>query len=1474
MTRTQTTKLFKKLFMTFLTLAMVFGIVNIKPVAAAELNVENGSYAIVADGKALEATADGWGTPVTMTGIYSGTQNKVSSSSILTITNSSEEGWYNIEATGFKAGVHLKSESLDAAAKYVFANSETLNTDYNFKFEVSDSDVSKVKIITYRGYYLYIGDDGRILRTTEPSQATEFTLVKNPEVLDTTVTIKNVATGKYVSFESVDESSDEWQDIYVDKDTVTDNEKFDLSYATNNDGIANVIDLKSIGKPGFKLATDRWQATEDHTYVKAAKSNEVGGWTAVAVVPAGDDAVYLKDVKNGNYITVDENNVLAGGYTGEVTDREKFILSYDMESDPVSSLSIEDSTRTQTTLDLSWSNPTTVYTKQELWQQASNETVASKIADLTEETSYQVTGLNPGMEYTYFIRTYNGTLMVQSESISAKTRVGDKPATPTNVQIKESGNDKVVISWDKAENATHYKLQWAPSAYGTYSDVENGIVKDATSIEVTLTGNKYENYYRVVAINNGASDTVGLDAEYSDVSKFVSLETNLFGDHTIIFADTDETAQIDDVLLKLYEQQSDANADAQFKAGQYQVYFKPGDYTDTTCMYLGFYTSFNGLGKTPYDVKLNNVAIPAYLSDNNATCNFWRSMENVSIINTGNEQGKAQYGSWRQDQFNWAVAQAAPLRRIYSERPIAYDWNYGWASGGYVADSKVVGTFNDNGNELSAGTFSGQQFYTRNSEFTGNVYGCTLNNFFQGVKAPNLPDATTGETLLSGNGYSNWNIADSSGSQQVFTNIETTKEISEKPFLYIDDDGEYRVFVPAVRENTKGTSWSENDMGEGKSIPLSEFYIASPDDSAATINEMIADGKNIYFTPGTYHAEEPILVSLDDTILLGTGMTSIIPDNEEAAMIIDDDVTGIKLAGIIFDAGEHSEYLLKVGIEKNNNDNSDDPIVLQDLFFRIGGTTDELTKADNALEINTNDVLCDHFWIWRADHGAGVEWYGNESAHGLIVNGDDVICYALFNEHFQDYNTLWNGENGATYFYQNETAYDPISQDVWMSHNGTVNGYASYKVANNVKNHYAVGLGIYNVFIYTGESYDSSEVQIQLDNAIEVPNSENVIVENACLQTFAKDDGALQKINSIINGVGDGVSSGTNEETGLKGEGWSRKFLLSYQNGTAVVGKATNGNSANFGKYIGVDTITDIKQLGEDGLDVASMQGLYDQYQNLNETDYTKESWEALQAVVTKVETMLSNDYLKYDAVKADFDKVMVEFETALDKLVPVTPQQPVDKTQLQEVYDNYSKLDESQYTADSYEGLKDALVNALAVLNNENATQEEVDAAYQAVQTAYKSLELVETTPDADKTQLQAIYDQYNDIDESLYTKESYGALTSALEDALAVLNNENATQEEVDAALTVLQEAYEGLVAVEPQPGDDNTNPGEETGDKDPGNTGNNNSSQTETNKPQKTTGKGAKTGDDSTVVLFATLGLLSTGGYVALRRIKDED
>ena len=183
------------------------------------------------------------------------------------------------------------------------------------------------------------------------------------------------------------------------------------------------------------------------------------------------------------------------------------------------------------------------------------------------------------------------------------------------------------------------------------------------------------------------------------------------------------------------------------------------------------------MGKTPYEVKLNNIEVPAYLdgsatSDNhwadtgewrNATCNFWRSAENISVVGEGDASAadklSASTDNSKKDYFNWSVAQAAPLRRVYSTRKVSYDWAFGWASGGYTADSYF---------ESDAGTASGQQYFTRNTVIKGSGTGTTLNNFNIGVDSASLPDSKNGTALVQGNGYTDW------AENGVTTNITTT----------------------------------------------------------------------------------------------------------------------------------------------------------------------------------------------------------------------------------------------------------------------------------------------------------------------------------------------------------------------------------------------------------------------------------------------------------------------------------------------------------------------------------------------------------------------------------------------------------------------------------------------------------------------------------------------------------------------------
>lgn len=298
-----------------------------------------------------------------------------------------------------------------------------------------------------------------------------------------------------------------------------------------------------------------------------------------------------------------------------------------------------------------------------------------------------------------------------------------------------------------------------------------------------------------------------------------------------------------------------------------------------------------------------------------------------------------------------------------------------------------------------------------------------------------------------------------------------------------------------------------------------------------------------------------------------------------------------------------------------------------------------------------------------------------------------------------------------------------------MSHNGSVNGYAAYKVSNNVKKHYAVGLGIYNVFIYTGGTLgengqpgtlgDGKTVSISMDNAIEVPNNKDVLIENACIQTFANEDGALQKFNSIINGVGSGVSSG------ITGEGWSRKFLLNYRNGTAVVGKANNSDQK--GKYIGVNTIENIKQLGDDDLDLDELKELVNNKKN--ENLYTEDSYKKYADIYADASKILTTDGLKY-SIQKDVDEAVKKLKDAQAQL-----EIKVNKDELDKLYTDKKDFKEESYTADSWKVFKDALSKAQEVLNNENATQEEVNQAYGALKEATDALKTKTTTPSEEET-------------------------------------------------------------------------------------------------------------------------------------------
>ena len=600
-------------------------------------------------------------------------------------------------------------------------------------------------------------------------------------------------------------------------------------------------------------------------------------------------------------------------------------------------------------------------------------------------------------------------------------------------------------------------------------------------------------------------------------------EAKLFGPNTVVFSPTDPIEKIDSICESIVKKQHHS----QFGTARYAILFKPGDYTASKKpINVGYYTQVLGLGRTPHEVKLSNIKTPCALEKNNATCNFWVGVENFTVVD--HERNDDPYFN-----FQWAVSQAAPARRLLVERKAVFDWFYGWASGGYVADCVFT---------KPAGSWSQQQYYYRNNRLEQGAYGVNWNNFVQGCEGPveaslakSRDEAhpfspTTREGVVS-----NWN---GGGKDTV---VATTEVIREKPFLYLDGET-YKVFVPALRRNAKGVSWSKDDMGEGKSLDLvKNFFIAQEGrDGAKAINAALAKGRNVLFTPGIYHVAEPIRVTRPGTILLGIGEATIVPDNGEAALVCAD-VDGITVAGLIFDAERESRRFVVMGEKKGAKRHADNPSMLIDTIYRVGGTG-KPGKTEVCIEINSNDVIVDHTWVWRADHGDHTGWTANTSKNGILVRGDGVIGYGLFVEHFQEHDVLWEGEDGRTYFLQNEKCYDPQGNSVWMSHDGKKKGYAAYKVADGVKRHYAVGLGVYDVFINT------SGHSVYLDDAVEVPDTPGVVVENACIVEIANGDGPKVGINHIVNGQGHGIRTGKGNNGG-----YAIQRLTRYGNGKADI---------------------------------------------------------------------------------------------------------------------------------------------------------------------------------------------------------------------------------------------------------------------------------------------------------------------------------
>ncbi|WP_426506922.1 adenylyl cyclase [Dactylosporangium sp. McL0621] len=554
-----------------------------------------------------------------------------------------------------------------------------------------------------------------------------------------------------------------------------------------------------------------------------------------------------------------------------------------------------------------------------------------------------------------------------------------------------------------------------------------------------------------------------------------------FGPNVKIFDPSMTVEQIQATVDAVHAQQVDNEMGTQ----RYTLLFKPGTYgtPDHPLVFqVGYYTEVAGLGLNPTDTVINghvDVYNRCLAADNCiALVNFWRSLSNLTINVAGAADCRAS------GEF-WAVSQAAPLRRVKINGNTTFmDYCTAgpqYASGGFIADSQLGTATNG----------SQQQFLVRDSNL-GGWSNAVWNQVFSGAvgapaqQFPNPP----------------------------YTTLDSTPSSKERPYLYIDAKGKWNVFEPALRKNSSGASWA-NGPTPGRSVPLSDFYLAKPSDSVLAINIQLALGKHLLFTPGVYNINSSILVWRPDTIVLGMGIATLTAVNGAVPLWIADS-KGISVSGIMIDAGTvNSPALMQVGTKLGgalNLGDANDPTVLHDVFFRVGGP--HVGKADVSLEVNSDHVILDDIWAWRADHGVAgsVGWDVNTGRNGVIVNGDDVLATGLFVEHYQQYNVIWNGERGKTIFFQNELPYDPPNQAAWQ-HDGVL-GWAAYKVNDKVKTHELWGGGAY---IFT-----NVDPTIHAAHGFEVPNRPGVKLHDILTVNLSAGT-----IDHVVNDTGAPVATET-----------------------------------------------------------------------------------------------------------------------------------------------------------------------------------------------------------------------------------------------------------------------------------------------------------------------------------------------------------
>lgn len=231
---------------------------------------------------------------------------------------------------------------------------------------------------------------------------------------------------------------------------------------------------------------------------------------------------------------------------------------------------------------------------------------------------------------------------------------------------------------------------------------------------------------------------------------------------------------------------------------------------------------------------------------------------------------------------------------------------------------------------------------------------------------------------------------------------------------------------------------------------------------------------------------------------------------------------------------------------------------------------------------------------------------------------------------------------------------------------------------------------------------------------------------------------------------------------------------------------------------------------------------------------------------------------VEVESVKVTVNKTELKVgETTTAKAV-ITPDNATDQTV------SWTTSDESVITVDKdgqITAKKNGKANVIATASNGKTDKVEITVVE----------EKPDPQPETDKSKLEALYKEcletYKEAD---YTKDSWSVFANAMKDADVVLENEEATQEEVDRAEDALKDAVDNLKKVPEEDGKPEPNPDPKP---DNGDDGKDNQNQTQNTKPEEDKKKDpVKTGDPQSIALC--LGAMAAAGATVIGRKKKRD